>query len=52
MSVGEKIYKTMNCTGAWSIAMGIIALIAGISIGIGCIVSGSVLLKRKSQVTF
>lgn len=50
--MGERIYKTMNCTGAWSVAMGIVLLIVGISTGIGCIINGGILLKRKSQITF
>jgi len=50
--MGEKIYKTMSRAGAWCIAMGIVSLVTGISIGIGCLVSGGVLLKNKSQITF
>ena len=50
--MGEKIYKTMNRTGGWSVAMGIVIMVVGISTGIGCIVNGGILLKRKSQITF
>lgn len=50
--MGEKVYKTMNCAGAWCIAMGIISLVVGVSIGIGCLVSGGALLKNKSMITF
>lgn len=48
----EKIYKTMNGAGACSIAVGIVILVTGLIVGILSIVSGSLLLKRKSEITF
>ncbi len=48
----EKIYKTMQRTGACSIAAGVIILVAGVTVGIVSIVSGSLLLKRKGEITF
>ena len=48
----EKIYKTMQRTGACSIAVGIIILVTGLTVGILSIVSGGILLKRKGQLTF
>ena len=48
----ENVYKTMRNAGAWSIAIGIIVLVTGISVGILSIVNGGALLKRKSQITF
>lgn len=50
--MNEKIYKAMRTTGAFSIAMGITAIVVGLVVGIGNIVSGSILLKRKSEITF
>ena len=46
----EKIYKTMSRTGACSIAVGIITLVTGVAAGVLMIVSGSRLLKRKSDI--
>ena len=48
----ERIYKTMRNTGACSIAAGIVILVAGVAVGIVSIVSGSILLKRKSEIMF
>ena len=48
----EKIYKTMRCTGAGSIAAGIIILVAGIVVGVISIINGTLLLKRKNELTF
>lgn len=48
----EKVYNTMRWTGACNIALGIIVLVTGVAVGILSIVSGSVLLKRKSNIIF
>ena len=48
--MNEKIYKTMSRTGACSIAVGIITLVTGVAAGVLMIVSGSRLLKRKSDI--
>lgn len=48
----ERVYKTMRNTGASNIAIGIIMIIVGVSAGIMAIVSGAVLLKRKSEIIF
>ncbi len=48
----EKVYKTMRNTGACNIAIGIIVLVTGVVVGIMSIVSGGILLKRKSEITF
>ena len=50
--MNERIYKILKNSGVWSIVMGIVILAAGISVGVGCIVNGGVLLKRKSDITF
>lgn len=49
--MNEKIYKTMSRTGACSIAVGIITLVTGVAAGVLMIVSGSRLLKRKSDIS-
>ena len=49
-AMNEKIYKTMSRTGACSIAVGIVTLVTGITAGVLMIVSGSRLLKRKSDI--
>ena len=48
--MNEKIYKTISRTGASSIAVGIVTLVIGITAGVLMIVSGSRLLKRKSDI--
>ena len=48
----EKVYKTMQRTGACSIAVGIIMLVTGVTVGIVSIVCGGLLLKRKGEITF
>lgn len=48
----EKIYKTMRNTGAASIAVGIVIAAVGLTAGIIAIISGAILLKRKSEITF
>ena len=50
IAMNEKIYKTMSRTGACSIAVGIITLVTGVAAGVLMIVSGSRLLKRKSDI--
>ena len=48
----EKIYKTMRNSGAASIAIGIIMIVAGVSTGVIAVVTGANLLKKKSEVSF
>ena len=48
--MNEKIYKTMSRQGDRSIAVGIITLVTGVAAGVLMIVSGSRLLKRKSDI--
>ena len=50
--MNEKVYKTMKNTGGFSIAMGIVIIVAGLVVGIGNIISGALLLRRKSDITF
>ena len=44
--MNEKIYKTMSRTGACSIAVGIVTLVTGITVGVLMIVSGMRMLIR------
>ena len=48
----EKVYKTMRNTGIGNIVIGSVILTAGITVGVMAIISGAVLLKRKSEITF
>lgn len=48
----EKVYKTMNNTGAWSIAVGVISLVVGLACGVMVIVNGARLLSSKSKIIF
>lgn len=48
----ERVYKTMQRTGACSIAVGVIILVTGVTVGILSIVCGGLLLKRKGEITF
>lgn len=48
----EKIYKTMRGTGIINIVIGSVIITAGLATGILAIVSGALLLKRKSDITF
>ena len=50
--MNEKIYKTMRTAGGLAIAMGIVSIVVGVTVGVGSIVSGASLLKRKSDITF
>jgi hypothetical protein len=52
MKSGEKIYKTMNLTGAVTLTTGIIMIVTGVAAGVITIVSGAVLLSRKKDVLF
>ncbi|MCC2255847.1 hypothetical protein LKD70_15750 [Ruminococcus sp. CLA-AA-H200] len=48
----EKAYLTMKNSGAGNIAIGIIVLVMGITVGVLSIVSGANLLKNKREITF
>lgn len=48
----ERIYKTVKNAGVCSIVAGIVILVAGVAVGVVSIVSGSILLKRKSEIMF
>ena len=48
----EKVYKTMRNTGTLNITIGVIMIAAGVVTGTMAIISGAVLLRRKSEITF
>lgn len=48
----ERIYKTMRNIGAANIAAGVVVISVGLIAGTVSIVTGAVLLKRKSEITF
>ena len=50
--MNEKPYKTMGITGAASIAVGIVALVIGITLGVISVISGAQLLKDRKGLTF
>ncbi|MDO4329178.1 MAG: hypothetical protein Q4C66_07570 [Lachnospiraceae bacterium] len=48
----ERIYKTMRNAGAGTIAMGIVVATIGVTVGVISIITGAILLKRKSEIEF
>ena len=48
----EKVYKVMRGTGGISIALGIVAIVIGVSVGVLTILNGARLLRSKSDLTF
>ena len=50
--MGEKIYKIMKHTGAGAIALGVITIVFGVSVGIMSIINGAKLVKGKRYISF
>lgn len=50
--MGEKIYNTMKAVGIGNLVLGIIVILMGVGIGVGIIVNGATLLKKKSDLLF
>ncbi|MBQ5950817.1 MAG: hypothetical protein IJL66_01535 [Lachnospiraceae bacterium] len=48
----EKVYKSMNMSGAAAIAIGVVMMVVGLSAGILSVVMGANLLRRKDDITF
>ena len=48
----EKAYRVMRNSGAGNIAIGIILLVTGVTVGIISIINGASLLKHKNKITF
>ena len=50
--MNEKTYKIMRNTGGASIALGVVSIVIGVTIGVLAILNGASLLKGKSDLTF
>lgn len=48
----EKVYKTMEGSGALAITVGIISIVAGVTCGVMLIISGGKLLAKKGSILF
>lgn len=48
--MNEKTYKTMGGAGALNIAFGVIAIVAGVSMGVLLIISGGKLLSGRKNI--
>lgn len=48
----ERVYKTMLRTGVLNIVIGCVIITAGVATGVMAVISGALLLKRKSEITF
>ncbi len=48
----EKAYKVMSQSGGMNIALGVVAIVAGIACGVLLIVGGARLLAAKSKLLF
>ena len=48
----EKAYRVMRNSGAGNIAIGIILLVTGVTVGIISIIIGAILLKHKNNLTY
>ena len=48
----EKAYRTMKNSGAGSIAVGIIVLVVGITVGVISIINGASLLRHEKEIIF
>ncbi|MCR5208814.1 MAG: hypothetical protein K6C99_01240 [Lachnospiraceae bacterium] len=48
----EKIYKIMKHTGGLNIALGVVSVVVGVTVGVFMIISGARLLSGKSKIMF
>lgn len=48
----EKIEKLVKRTGGFAITLGILSIVAGVTIGVLTIVNGGKLLKGKSNILY
>ena len=48
----EKAYTAMKNSGVGNIVVGVVILTVGIAAGVLSIISGSILLKYKKEITF
>jgi hypothetical protein len=50
--MNEKVYRSMNYVGAWNIAIGVVTLVLGVTVGVMSILHGAKLLKEKKSLLF
>ena len=50
--MNEKVYKTMRNVGGWNIAIGVVLIVVGVTVGVLQIVHGGQLLNNKKDITF
>lgn len=50
--MNEKLYKSMKHVGGTNIALGILAIVGGVTLGILTIVNGAKMLKAKADIMF
>lgn len=50
--MNEKVYKSMKHVGGTNIALGILAIVVGVTIGVLTIVNGAKLLRDKAEIMF
>ena len=48
----EKVYKLLKNVGGWNIAIGVLLIVIGITLGILNIVSGASLLRNRKNILF
>ena len=48
----EKVYKVLKNVGGGSIAIGVIMIIMGVTLGVINIVNGAVLLRNRRNILF
>ena len=48
----EKVYKVMRSKVGISVALGIVSIVIGVTVGILTILNGARLLRSKSDLTF
>ena len=52
LGMDEKVYKVMGGSGAWNIALGVVAITVGIVSGVLLIISGAKLLANRTKIIF
>lgn len=50
--MNEKIYKSMKTAGAWSLVLGIVLIVVGVTVGVLQIIQGGKLLNDKKEIMF
>ena len=46
----EKVGQSVGHIGGLNIAMGVVTLVAGVVVGVGCIISGGRLIGKSKQI--